>query len=96
MDVGLIKALQKHRQFAEGLLTPLSNLLSVKSLRTILNPGLFARAPSSICSHVICMNASQSGEPLGKHASLILAFLRLGISDTGCPAKSCAIFSLLF
>jgi hypothetical protein len=42
------------------------------------------------------MNVSQFGDPLGKRACLILAFFRLRISDIFCPAKSCAILSLVF
>jgi len=82
MNVGFLKLLQKRRQFAKGVLAHLSNLLSVNNLRTTLNPGLLARAPASICSHVISMKASQSGEPCGKRACLILAFFRLRISAT--------------
>src|SRR5438128_6250534 len=82
-----LKVLQKRRQFVKGRLTHLSNLLSVNNLRTTLKPSLLVRAPSSICSQVICMNVSHSGDPLGKGACLMLAFFHLRISDTFSPAE---------
>jgi hypothetical protein len=42
------------------------------------------------------MSVSQSGDPLGKGACLILAFFRLRISDTVSPAEFCTIVLSFF
>lgn len=76
MELRVIELFQKRREFSKGTRFHLLNLLSVRSLRTVLNPGRLARAPSSIWVHVISIKLSQSGAPLGKGACLTLAFLR--------------------
>src|SRR5439155_24262502 len=70
-------------------------LLSDSSLPMTLKPGILARAPSSSCSHVICLSVALSGVPCGKRACLILAFFCLRMLATVCPAKSCTISPLL-